>query len=71
VGVGGVDKKQQVEYTYVAFYAVLLAMAAGLSWVVAHANSRSYRRMVPPLGLVTGLMIFSGILIAQHYYPGG
>lgn len=65
------DKKQQVEYTYVAFYGVMLALAAGLSWAVAHVNQRSYRRLVPPLGLVTGLMIFSGILIAQHYYPGG
>ncbi len=65
------DKKQQVEYTYVAFYGVALLFAAGLSWVVANANSRSYRRLVPPLGLVTGLLIFSGILVAQHYYPGG
>jgi hypothetical protein len=66
-----VDKKHQVEYTYVAFYAVMLVVAAGFSWVVSNANQRSYRRMVPPLGLFTGLMIFSGILIAQHNYPGG
>jgi hypothetical protein len=66
-----VDKKQQVEYTYVAFYGVMFLIVVGLSWVVSNANSRAYRRLVPPLGLITGLMIFSGILIAQHYYPGG
>jgi hypothetical protein len=63
-----VDKQKQVEYTYVAFYGVVLVVAIGLSWVLANANSRSYRRLVPPLGLITGLLIFSGILLAQHYY---
>ena len=65
------DKKQQVEYTYVAFYGVMLVIVTGLSWALAHVNQRSYRRLVPPLGLATGLMIFGGILLAQHYYPGG
>lgn len=65
------DKKQQVEYTYVAFYGVMLLIAIGLSWVFAHIDQRSYRKLVPPLGLITGLMIFGGILIAQHNYPGG
>ncbi|MDX6211957.1 MAG: hypothetical protein QOF82_1044 [Frankiales bacterium] len=65
------DKKHQVEYTYVAFYGVMLLVAIGFSWAVSKVNRRSYRRMVPPLGLFTGLMIFGGILIAQHNYPGG
>jgi hypothetical protein len=63
-----VDKHKQVEYTYVAFYGVVLVIAIGLSWVLSNANARSYRRLVPPLGLITGLMIFGGILIAQHNY---
>jgi hypothetical protein len=66
-----VDKKQQVEYTYVACYGVVLLIAVGLSWVLSKANPRSYRRLVPPLGLITGLMILGGILLAQHTYPGG
>jgi hypothetical protein len=70
-GVAGVDKKQQVEYTYVAFYGVMFVIAVGLSWVLSNAHPRSYRRLVPPLGLITGLVIFGGILIAQHTYPGG
>ena len=65
------DKKQQVEYLYVAFYGVVLLAAIGLSFVLSRINPRSYRRLVPPLGLITGLMIFGGILLAQHHYPGG
>ena len=65
------DGKQKVEYSYVAFYAVVLALAIGLSWALTHVRSRSYRRLVPPLGLVTALLIFGGILVAQHAYPGG
>jgi lipopolysaccharide export LptBFGC system permease protein LptF len=66
-----VDKKQQVEYTYVGFYLLFLLFAAGLSYTLSRVNPRSYRRLVPPLGLITGLMIFGGILLAQHTYPGG
>jgi hypothetical protein len=66
-----VDKKQWVEYSYVAAYAVLLVIAFGLSWVTANADPKAFRRLVPPLGLITALIIFGGILIAQHTYPGG
>lgn len=65
------DKKHQVEYTYIAFYAVMLVIGAGLSWVFADANPRSYRKFMLPLGLFTGLLIFGGIMLAEHYYPGG
>ena len=65
------NKKQQVEYLYVAFYGVVLLAAIGLSFALSRVNPRSYRRLVPPLGLITGLMIFGGILLAQHHYPGG
>ena len=65
------DKKQQVEYTYVGLYMLFLVLAIGLSFALSKVNPRSYRRLVPPLGLITGLMIFGGILLAQHNYPGG
>ena len=65
------DKKQQVEYTYVGFYVLFLLLAIGLSWALSRVNPRSYRRLVPPLGLITALMILGGILLAQHNYPGG
>ncbi len=65
------DKKQQVEYTYVGFYLLFLLLMIGMAWALSRVNARSYRRLVPPLGLITGLMIFGGILLAQHTYPGG
>jgi hypothetical protein len=66
-----VDKKQQVEYTYVGLYILFLLVSIGLSWGLSRVNPRSLRRIVPPLGLFTGLMILGGILLAQHNYPGG
>ena len=47
-------KHQQVEVLYVSFYGVMLLIGGGLAWVLADANPRAYRRMMLPLGLITG-----------------
>ncbi len=61
-------KHQQVEVLYVSFYGVMLLIGGGLAWVLADANPRAYRRMMLPLGLITALMLYSGVVLAGHYY---